>query len=185
MEARQELRAFQRPRRQRGIRRARGPLRQRDGQATEQQEREPRISLLQRRARTRQRSCCASRAAKISRRGRLTTRSSRARSSARCRLKQRKELAKANFRIDRSWIWRPIGNEDLVVLGGCAGLGTKPSCGILVVRIVLDRPSVLAWASSGHWVAAVHSDANARDVWLFGGDDLGSFRRLVSYVWGG
>lgn len=89
-----------------------------------------------------------------------------------------------DFRFDRMWVWRPIGNEELVVLGGCAGIGREPSCGVLVARVHLDRPQALAWASSGHWVPMVHVDVDARDLWLFGGDPLGSFRCLVSYAWG-
>ncbi|MBN2196709.1 MAG: formylglycine-generating enzyme family protein [Polyangiaceae bacterium] len=90
----------------------------------------------------------------------------------------------SDFRFDRMWTWRPIGNEELVVLGGCAGIGREPSCGIVVARVHLDRPKALAWASSGHWVPIVHVDVDPRDLWLFGGDNLGSFRSLVSYAWG-
>jgi formylglycine-generating enzyme len=96
----------------------------------------------------------------------------------------KKDIGHREFKIDRSFVWRPIGNEDLVVMGGCAGIAQEPSCGIVITRVVLDRPSILAWASSGHWAPAVHTDVDARDIWLFGGDELGNFRRLVAYVWG-
>jgi hypothetical protein len=66
----------------------------------------------------------------------------------------RKDTGGRDMAIDRRWTWRPIGNEEL------------------------------AWASSGHYTPVVHGDADARDLWMFGGDDLGSFRRLVGYVWG-
>lgn len=89
-----------------------------------------------------------------------------------------------DFRCDRQWVWRPLGNEELVLLGGCAGLGTRPACGVIVARVSLDRARFLAWASSGHWTPNVHSDVDARDLWVFGGDELGQFRRLVGYVWG-
>lgn len=88
------------------------------------------------------------------------------------------------FSFERQWTWRPIGNEKLFVLGGCATGATHPACGVLVVRVTLDRPKVLGWASSGHWVPVVRVDFNPKDLWLFGGDDLGSFRRLVAYTWG-
>jgi Sulfatase-modifying factor enzyme 1 len=88
------------------------------------------------------------------------------------------------FAFDRQWTWRPIGNEKLFVLGGCATGVAHPACGVLVARVTLDRPKVLGWASSGHWVPVVHADVDAKDLWLFGGDDLGSFRRLVAYAWG-
>jgi len=90
-----------------------------------------------------------------------------------------------DFRIQRSWIWHPIGNEELLVVGGCAGLGRKPICGVIVARVVLDRAAILTWASSGHRLPSVQADVDARDAWLFGGDGRGSFRRLVEYAWGG
>jgi hypothetical protein len=89
-----------------------------------------------------------------------------------------------DFHIERMWTWRPIGNEDLVVAGGCAGLGKRPACGVLVARMVLDRASVVGWSTSGHWVPNVQVDVDARDLWLFGGDGLGAFRRLLEYRWG-
>jgi hypothetical protein len=82
------------------------------------------------------------------------------------------------------WVWRPVGNEELTIIGGCSGLGTRPACGVLVARIVLGEAQALGWASSGNWVPSVHADADVRDVWVFGGDRQGSFRRLIAYVWG-
>lgn len=99
--------------------------------------------------------------------------------------KARAELAHPDkLDLERMWTWRPIGNEQLVVMGGCVGVGKNPRCGVLVVRVTLDRPHILAWASSGHWMPSVHKDVQPRDLWLFGGDELGSFRRLVAYAWG-
>ncbi len=88
------------------------------------------------------------------------------------------------LQLVRMWIWRPIGNERLVVMGGCAGVGKNPECGVLVARVTLDGPNILTWASSGRWMPMLHTDVQPRDLWLFGGDELGSFRRLVAYVWG-
>jgi Sulfatase-modifying factor enzyme 1 len=96
----------------------------------------------------------------------------------------KKDIGKQKFRFEREWIWRPIGNEELHVLGGCSGLAVKPACGILLFRTTLTEPKVLAWVSSGHWAPMLHMDTDPRDLWLFGGDDLGQFRRLVGYVWG-
>jgi formylglycine-generating enzyme len=90
----------------------------------------------------------------------------------------------SKFVFERSWIWRPIGNEELRVIGGCSGLGSEPNCGIVIARIHLDRPKLVAWASSGHWAPTLHGDADPRDLWLFGGDQLGQFKRLIAYVWG-
>jgi hypothetical protein len=88
------------------------------------------------------------------------------------------------FVFERSWIWRPIGNEELRIIGGCSGLGTEPNCGIVIARIHLDRPTLVSWASSGHWAPTLHGDIDPRDLWLFGGDQLGQFKRRVAYVWG-
>ncbi len=96
----------------------------------------------------------------------------------------RKDVGEDTLKIERVWIWRPIGNEELLLLGGCTGIGRKPACGIVVVRVLLDEPHVVGWVSSGHWAPTLHGDTDARDLWLFGGDDLGSFRRVVAYLWG-
>ncbi len=88
------------------------------------------------------------------------------------------------FRFERHWVWRPIGNEELHVLSGCSGLAVKPACGIVLVRSTLTAPKVLTWVSSGHWAPMLHMDTDPRDLWLFGGDELGQFRRQVGYVWG-
>lgn len=88
------------------------------------------------------------------------------------------------FRFERHWVWRPIGNEELHVLSGCSGLAVKPACGIVLMRSTLTAPKVLTWVSSGHWAPMLHMDTDPRDMWLFGGDELGQFRRQVGYVWG-
>jgi len=88
------------------------------------------------------------------------------------------------FEFERLWVWRPLGNEELQVAGGCAGLGKRPTCGILVARVLYDHAQVLAWSSSGRFIPSVHTDVDPRDLWLFGGDRAGRFRRLVAYQWG-
>jgi hypothetical protein len=89
-----------------------------------------------------------------------------------------------SFRFERQWTWRPIGNEELAVLGGCSGLAVKPACGIAIARRTLTRSKILAWVSSGHWAPMLNADVDPRDLWLFGGDELGQFRSLIGYVWG-
>jgi formylglycine-generating enzyme len=88
------------------------------------------------------------------------------------------------FKFDRMWDWWPVGNERLVVAGGCAGRYTDLSCGVVIARVNLGRPTVLGWVGSGHWAPAVQSEGAHREAVVFGGDELGSFRRPVSYVWG-
>ncbi len=86
------------------------------------------------------------------------------------------------FRVDRLWDWSPVGNEQLIVAGGCAARSSN--CGALILRSSLARTSVLGWAESGHYTPAVQSEDGIRDVWVFGQDELGSFKRLVTYGWG-
>jgi sulfatase modifying factor 1 len=87
-------------------------------------------------------------------------------------------------KIQRTWVWRPTGNEKLVGVGACARSGRRTACGVLVARRTLNRCRNLAWASSGRWVPSLHVDHDARDVWLLGGDARGRFRVLLRYAWG-
>jgi hypothetical protein len=96
-----------------------------------------------------------------------------------------KELGRhGSFKIDRMWDWWPIGNERLVLFGGCAGAHGGGSCGLVITRVTLGRINVLGFAGSGIWPPAVQSDGDHRDVWAFGADELGSFKRSLAYVWG-
>jgi len=97
----------------------------------------------------------------------------------------RAELAKEPaFRVQYAWDWWPIGNERLLLAGGCAGRGAQAECGLLVVRATLGSVNVLGWAGSGKWAPVVRAEGDYRDVWVYGGDDLGSFRRTLAYVFG-
>jgi hypothetical protein len=94
-------------------------------------------------------------------------------------------LAKSgNPRIERLWIWRPVANEELFAAAVCSGIGTRPVCGVLVARDELSRPRAVAWAPSGLYIASLHMERDARDVWLLGGDEVGRFKRLIAYAWG-
>jgi formylglycine-generating enzyme len=86
--------------------------------------------------------------------------------------------------VDHQWLWRPIGNEELIATRVCSGLGQRPACGVLIDRMVLGRPTLLAWASSRHWLPSVETDRDPRDLWLIGGDETGSFQRLIQYRFG-
>ncbi|MBX3184162.1 MAG: formylglycine-generating enzyme family protein [Polyangiaceae bacterium] len=88
------------------------------------------------------------------------------------------------FKLQWLWAWRPVANEELTIGGGCVGLAYEPRCGVLITRVVLDEPMLLGWASSGHWAPTLQLDVDARDLWLFGGDKAGQFKRLLGYVWG-
>ena len=86
--------------------------------------------------------------------------------------------------VDHQWLWRPIGNEELIATRLCSGLGQRPACGVLINRMVLGRPSVLAWASSRHWLPSLETDRDARDLWMIGGDETGTYQRLIQYRFG-
>jgi hypothetical protein len=79
-----------------------------------------------------------------------------------------------------------VANEELNALVVCTGASATQTsfegCGLLVARINLGKVNVLAWASSGEWPGTLHSvDGGVRDLWLVGGDHIGSFKKLVSY----
>jgi hypothetical protein len=86
--------------------------------------------------------------------------------------------------VDHQWLWRPIGNEELIATRLCSGLGQRPACGVLINRMLLGRPSVLAWASSRHWLPSLETDRDARDLWMIGGDETGTYQRLIQYRFG-
>jgi hypothetical protein len=90
----------------------------------------------------------------------------------------------AAFVPDRMWTWRPIGNDELVVVGGCVRTAASQICGVIVGRQSFDSMSSLAWVSSGHWFPSLHPEKDPKDVWLLGGDEVGRYKRLVAYTWG-
>lgn len=85
--------------------------------------------------------------------------------------------------LDRAWTWRPVGNEELVVAGGCARAGGPPSCGVVVARVGLGEIRVLSFVPSGLWEPNVEIDHDPRELWVFGGDFYGAFRRRATYEW--
>lgn len=92
------------------------------------------------------------------------------------------------IRTHRAWLWRPVGNEELHVLALCAR-GAVPGrdqlCGLSVSRVTLGRVDVLTWASSGLWIPTLHPlHGGVRDLWMVGGDRIGSFKRMLAYRWG-
>jgi hypothetical protein len=86
--------------------------------------------------------------------------------------------------VDHQWLWRPIGNEELYATRVCSGLGQRPACGVAITRTLLGRPSMLAWASSRHWLPSVETDRDPRDLWMIGGDETGTYQRLIQYRFG-
>ncbi len=40
----------------------------------------------------------------------------------------------AHLAVDRAWLWQPVGNEELLVFGGCTPEGPARKCGFVVAR---------------------------------------------------
>jgi formylglycine-generating enzyme required for sulfatase activity len=92
--------------------------------------------------------------------------------------------AEDQFKVERTWIWHPLGNEELALGGGCAHPEGHAACGVLVARLRLDAPTLLAFVSSEWWQPTIAEADGAREIFLHGGDDHGAFRKKVSYEWG-
>lgn len=101
------------------------------------------------------------------------------------REEQRRTIAEPErFVFDRQWVWRPSGNEQLVVIGGCSGFGVAPSCGVLVGRVSLARSLLLGWVPSERYAPVLQQGGEPRVLWLFGGDAQGTYRRFLRYDYG-
>ncbi|HZF47971.1 MAG TPA: SUMF1/EgtB/PvdO family nonheme iron enzyme [Polyangiaceae bacterium] len=90
----------------------------------------------------------------------------------------------AQFRVERMWIWHPLGNEELYVGGGCAHPPGDAMCGIVIARMRYEAPMLLTFVGSELWQPTVGETETAREIFLHGGDRNGAFRRRVSYEWG-
>lgn len=93
------------------------------------------------------------------------------------------------FDVERSWTWHPIGNEELLIGGGCATATPKKQCGVLVAARKAGELEAMAFVSTGSWqpiLSAVEASAggSARQIFVHGGDEGGAFRKRLSYDWG-
>lgn len=92
------------------------------------------------------------------------------------------------IRTQRAWLWRPVANEELHVLAMCARgkvPGVDQLCGLSISRVTLGKVDTLAWVSSALWIPTLHQlHGGVRDLWVVGGDRVGSFKRLLAYRWG-
>jgi hypothetical protein len=88
------------------------------------------------------------------------------------------------FRMVRLWEWRPIANEDLLVVGGCAGTPPRREWGVLVVRRTLGKLDVLDWVGSGHFIPTVKLEYEPRKIWIYGGDRTSHYRKGIVFDWG-
>jgi sulfatase modifying factor 1 len=88
------------------------------------------------------------------------------------------------FKIERMWVWHPLGNEELWLGGGCARPGEHAICGVVIARMRFDTAASLAWIGSEWWQPTIGEAETPREIFLMGGDRNGAFRRRVSYAWG-
>ena len=88
------------------------------------------------------------------------------------------------FKLERVWIWHPLGNEELVVGGGCAHPGENAVCGVIIGRMRAGAATRLAWVPSDWWQPTLGEADTPRELYLQGGDRNGAFRKKVSYAWG-
>jgi formylglycine-generating enzyme required for sulfatase activity len=87
------------------------------------------------------------------------------------------------FRVERLWMWRPIGNEELVIGGGCAHPPVHDDCGVIVARLT-DEADLVAFVSSDWWIPTVGEHQDPRTLYVYGGDIGGAFRKPMIYAWG-
>lgn len=89
-----------------------------------------------------------------------------------------------SFAIERLWTWHPLGNEQLLLGGGCSAREPGRVCGLMIAR---DGPKglvPLAFVRTDKWQPTVSEAETARELFVHGGDDNGAFRKRVSYDWG-
>ena len=88
------------------------------------------------------------------------------------------------YRVGRLWVWRPIGNEELLVGGGCAKPFPRDMCGVVVARHTTDGMEKLAFVSSEWWQPTIGKHDQDRAIYLYGGDRNGAYRKSIVYEWG-
>lgn len=88
------------------------------------------------------------------------------------------------FDVERSWTWHPIGNEELLVGGGCAKAAPKKECGVLVAQLKSGALEPMSFVSTGSWQPILSAADSPRQIFVHGGDEGGAFRKRVSYEWG-
>ena len=90
------------------------------------------------------------------------------------------------YKVERVWTWHPLGNEELVIGGGCVrpGAHEQAACGVVIARMRFDTAVSLSWVASEWWQPTLAEAETPRELFLQGGDRNGAFRRRVSYAWG-
>jgi hypothetical protein len=87
-------------------------------------------------------------------------------------------------RLDQAWLWRPVPNEVIYVVSVCTGLPARAACGVLLARDELERSSYVAFAGTGRAVPSLEMEYDPRDLFVYGADAEGRYRRTIIYAWG-
>jgi hypothetical protein len=90
----------------------------------------------------------------------------------------------AQYKVERMWKWHPLGNEELVIGGGCAHAPDHGVCGVVIARVRFDKAALLAFVPTDWWQPTVGETETPREFFLYGGDHEGAFRKRVAYEWG-
>lgn len=88
------------------------------------------------------------------------------------------------FVVRQGWRWAPIGNEQLVLISGCASSRPHSECGMAIYRVRGAKLEPMSYLSTAWWVPMLHEDDDPRDLWIFGGDHMGAFRKKLEYAFG-
>jgi formylglycine-generating enzyme len=88
------------------------------------------------------------------------------------------------FQVERVWIWHPLGNEELLLGGGCAKPKGRARCGVIVARMRFDAPVSMGFVPTDRWTPTIGETDTPRELFVYGGDDQGAFRKRLSYEWG-
>lgn len=88
------------------------------------------------------------------------------------------------FDVEHVWTWRPLGNEELRLGGGCDRTVQPKRCGLVVARPDGAALRALAFASTDRWTPTLGTADGARVLWVYGGDRAGAYRKRLAYDWG-
>lgn len=85
----------------------------------------------------------------------------------------------------RAWTWRPEGNVELTLAGGCMGAWPETRCGLAVARTLADQMDSLAQVDTGHAAPDVVLVGGAdRRIRVVGESTRGRFVREVTFSYG-
>jgi sulfatase modifying factor 1 len=88
------------------------------------------------------------------------------------------------FVVERTWTWHPIGNEELLIGAGCSRTPRENACGALVARMSGKGLAPVAYVSTEQWQPTLGHTETPRELYVYGGDDNGAFRKRLGYDWG-